>query len=97
MMTGNALHKQYIDESVSNYDAAYGATTGESSIKTKSRKSWSTCKKSKDKDDGDSANTKECKQSKKKKEMEKKKNDWPHCKKYHRCRPHPNVPKEKFF
>ena len=97
-MMGNVLWEKYNNESISNYNTVYGATTDDSSIKTKNCKSCCTHKKSKKTDDDDFTDTKERKKSKKKKkEKEKKRNDCPHCKKYHRCHPHPYVPKERSF
>ena len=75
-MTGGVLREQYNkDDTVSDYDteSAYGATTDNSSVDTKSRKSKRNKKgcKAKDKDKAD-ANEKKTK----------KKNDCPHCKKF---------------
>ena len=94
-MMGNVLCKHYDVKSISNYDTAYGATTDDSSIETKSQKSYCTCTKCKETDNDVSTKTR--KKLKKKKEKEKKKNDCPHCKRYHHHHPHPNVPKEKCF
>ena len=68
-------------------ESAYGATTDDSSVNTKSCKSRRNRKgrKAKDTDKSDA------------KEKKKKKNNCPHCKKFNRRRPHPNVPKEKCF
>ena len=75
---------------MSDYDteSAYGATTDDSSVDTKSRKSKRNKKsrKAKDKDEADA-----------KEKKTKKKNDCPHCKKFNQLRPHPNVPTEKCF
>ena len=44
-MMGSVFRKRYDNELISNYDTAYGATTDDSSIETKSQKSCRTCKK----------------------------------------------------
>jgi len=90
-MTGDVLREQYNkDDTVSDYDteSAYGATTDNSRIETKSRKSKrnKSGRKAKDKDKAD---------SKEKKTTTK--NNCPHCKKFNQRRPHPNVPTEKCF
>ena len=91
-MTGNILRDCYDkynkDNTLSDYDTAYGATTDNSSTDTKSHKTQRSHKGHKAKEADDSTKTKEKK---------KKKNNCPHCKKFNRCRPHPNVPKDKCF
>jgi hypothetical protein len=86
-MTSNILCDCYDnydeDNTVSDYNTVYGATTGDSSTDVKShktRRSHEGCK------------AKEADDSTKTKEKKKKKNDCPHCKKFNRHRPHPNVP-----
>jgi hypothetical protein len=91
-MTGDILCDCYdkydTDNTVSDYDTAYGATTDDSSTNTKSHKTQCSRKGHKAKEADDSTNTREKK---------KKKNNIPHCKKFNQCRPHPNVPKNKCF
>jgi hypothetical protein len=91
-MTGNILcncnDKYDKDDTVSDYDTEYGATTDNSSTNTKSHKTQRSSKGCKAKEADDSTKTKEKK---------KKKNDCPHCKKFNQRRPHPNIPKDKFF
>jgi hypothetical protein len=90
-MTGDILHEQYNeDDTVLGYntESAFGATTDDSSVDTKSRKSKRK-KKGRKAKDTDEAGAKETKK--------KKKNDCPHCKKFNRRRPHPNILKEKCF
>jgi hypothetical protein len=93
-MTGNILCDCYDkydkDNTVSDYDTAYGATTDDSSINTKSHKTQRSHSRK-------GRKAKEADDSTKTKEKKKKKNDCPHCKQFNRCRPHPNVPKDKCF
>ena len=87
-MTGYFLQEQYDkDNTVSDYDTAYGATTDNSSTYTKSpksRRNWKGCK-AKDADESDD------------KEKIKKNNECPYRKKFNLCRPHPSEPKDKCF
>ena len=71
-----------------NTESAYGATTDDSSIDTKIRKSKRNKKghKAKDMEEADA-----------KEKKKKKKKNCPHCKKFNRRRSHPNLPKEKCF
>jgi hypothetical protein len=91
-MTGNILcdcyDKYNKDDTVSDYDTAYGATTDDSSTNMKSHKTQCSRKGRKAKEADDLTKTKEKK---------KKKNDCPHYKKFNQCHPHPNVPKDKCF
>jgi hypothetical protein len=91
-MTSNILCDCYDkydeDNAVYVYDTAYGVTTDDSSTDTKSHKTRHSHKGHKAKEADDSTKTKEKK---------KKKNNSPHCKKFNRCRPHPNVLKDKCF
>ncbi len=91
-MTGDILCDCYDkydkDNTVSDYNTAYGATTDDSSTNTKSHKTQCSHKGCKAKEADDSTKTKEKK---------KKKNDCLHCKKFNQHRPHPNVPKDKCF
>jgi hypothetical protein len=91
-MTGNILCDCYDkydkDDTVSDYDTAYGVTTDNLSTDTKSHKTRRNHKGCKVKEADDLTKTKEKK---------KKKNDCPHCKKFNQRRPHPNVPKDKCF
>jgi hypothetical protein len=90
-MAGNILCDCYDkdeDNTVSYYNTVYGATTGNLSTDTKSHKTQCSRKGHKAKEADDLTKTKEKK---------KKKNDCPHCKKFNRCCPHPNVPKDKCF
>jgi hypothetical protein len=91
-MTGYILCDRYDkyneDDTMSDYNTAYGATTHSSSTDTKRCETRHSHKGCKAKEADDSTNTKEKK---------KKKNDCPHYKKFNRHRPHPNVPKDKCF
>jgi hypothetical protein len=91
-MTGDILRDCYDkynkDNTMPDYDTAYGATTDDSSTNTKSHKTRRSRKGYKTKEADDSTKTKEKK---------KKKNDCPHCKKFNQCPPHPNKPKDKCF
>jgi hypothetical protein len=91
-MTSNILHDHYDkynqDDTVSDYNTAYGVTTDNLSTDTKRHKIQCSRKGCKAKEVDDSAKTKEKK---------KKKNNCPHCKKFNQCHPHPNVPKDKCF
>jgi hypothetical protein len=91
-MTGDILRDRYDkynkDGTLSDYDTAYGATTDDWSTNTKSHKTQRSRKGCKAKEADDLTKTKEKK---------KKKNNCPHCKKFNRCCPHPNVPKDKCF
>ena len=89
-MTSDILHDPYDeydnDDTVSDYNTAYSATTDDSSTDTKSHNTQRSCKGCKAKEVDDSTKTKEKKR---------KKSDCPHCKKFNQCRPQPNVPKDK--
>jgi hypothetical protein len=91
-MTGNILcdcyDKYNKDNTVSDYDTAYGATTDDSSTDTKSHKTQRSHKGCKAKEADDLTETKEKK---------KKKNNCPHCKKFNQRCPYPNILKDKCF
>jgi len=90
-ITGDVLREGYNeDDTVSDYDteSAYGAATDNSSVDTKSRKSKRNKKGHKTKNT-DEADAKEKKKNKK--------NNCPHCKKFNRRHPHPNVSNKKCF
>jgi hypothetical protein len=91
-MTGNILCDCYDkydkDDTVSDYNTAYGATTDDSSTNTKSHKTQHSSKGCKAKEVDDSTKTKEKKR---------KKNDCPHRMKFNQRHPHPNVLKDKCF
>jgi hypothetical protein len=91
-MTGDILRDCYDkyneDDTVSDYDTAYGATTDNLSTNTKSHKAQRSRKGCKAKEADDSTKTKEKKRNK---------NNCPHCKKFNQRHPHPNVLKDKCF
>jgi hypothetical protein len=90
-MTVNILCDSYDkynkDDTMPDYNTAYGATTDDLSTNTKSHKTRHSHKDWKAKEADDSTKTKEKK---------KKKNNCP-CKKFNQCHPHPNIPKDKCF
>jgi hypothetical protein len=91
-MTGDILRDCYDkydkDDTMSDYNTAYGATTDDSSTDMKSHKTQCSRRGRKAKEVDDLTKTKKKKR---------KKINCPHCKKFNQRRPHPNVPKDKCF